>query len=66
MKRTDKEPTHAYVRRRACGHVGELVVEMPGIRPPAAYYGGTVERVTLEDARKLSDEFCFDRNCRGK
>lgn len=56
-----KEPTHAYVRRLSCGHVGELVVDMRGTRPPRAYSGGTVERVPLDDARKLGAEMCFGK-----
>ena len=61
MTAEPKIPTHAYVRRRACGHVGELVVEMRGTRAPAAYHGGTIERVTLDEARKLGGEMCFGR-----
>jgi len=55
------DPTHAYVRRRACGHVGELVVEMRGTRPRAGDPGGSSGRVRLEVARKLSAEMCFGR-----
>jgi hypothetical protein len=60
-----KEPTHAYVVHRSCGHPVEVIVDLPdeppltaGMVANAIIRGSYVQRVSIDDARKLELRFC--------